>query len=141
MSPWWFTAALAPVVYFVAASRQTGFRAQPELARARTADGFQRVADAAGGRGAITTGVVVDLGFIVLFAAVAALLLARSDGPWWLALVPAALDVAQDLLIVLASGGSPSSGELLALLVLTLAMYAAYAAAVVALGVALVRSF
>ena len=140
VSPWWFTAALAPLAYFLVANRHTGFHAQPDLARARTTDRFQHVVDSAGGRRAITSGVVIDVGFIVLFAVVATLLLAKFDGPWWLAFVPAALDLAQDLFLVL-TAGTPRAHRLQVLMVVTFAMYAAYAATLVALLVAFARSF
>ncbi len=140
MSRWWLVLGAAPITYFLLASRNPGFKAQPGLAGARTATRFTELVDAAGGRPAIVRGIVIDVGFVVVFAVVGAFLLAAFGGPWWLALVPAALDLTQDLLIVLAMDEARGSSRLTALPTVTYAMYAAYLVAVVAVVVVAARS-
>jgi len=140
MSRWTYLAMLAPAAYFGLMSAHQGVRAQLELALARTPEAFSRVLAEHGGRGAVRTGVLIDLGFVALFLVVAGYLLVRADLPWWPAVAAAALDLLQNLLLVVATGREPGSTLRLALLVTTIAMFLAYALTLAALLVGCVRA-
>jgi hypothetical protein len=141
MSAWWFALLVLPAGYFSMARRHPGFAAQPALAFARTRQQWDHLLAGAGGRDGVRRGVVVDIGFIVLAAVVAAVLLTGAGRPWWTAVAAAAaaLDLAQDLLLMRGVDG-PSERRLTLLPLVTWLMYVAYIASALVLIWAFVLS-
>lgn len=136
MGRWWFAALLAPLAYFAAMLTLVGVRLQPDLVMSRSPEAFRDVVQRAGGAGALRTGAWVDAGFALVFVVVAVALLSRTGGWWWLPLVAAGLDLLEGLMILVLVDRVPSQATTTALAVVSVLKLVAYAASVVALGLA-----
>jgi hypothetical protein len=91
---------LVPWIYLgVAALFSEGVRRQPHIVLAGSPGRFAVEVAAAGGVESVRVGLVLDLVFVLTFVAVTATILSRASGRWWLPVIPAALDLAENVLI------------------------------------------
>ncbi len=131
MTRLWLLTAFVPVAYLVAASRASAaVRTQPRLAVAGSPARFAGLVTASGGATAARRGLVLDAAFIAMVAGVWGPLL----GDWWgFAAGAAAVDGAEDVLLLRALAGAPTAAGLRRLAWVSRTKYVAYGAAVVAL--------
>lgn len=103
-----------------------GLRRQPHIVLARSPDRFAAEIEAAGGAGPVGVGLVLDLVIIGAFLVVTATMLHRMSARWWLPIIPAALDLAENGLLAVAMEREVTGSTTLALAVLAILKFAAY---------------
>ncbi len=126
---------IAPTTYAaVVGRRHRGFTRQPCLVLSRDPALFRsRLADA-GGPAAVRNGVLVDLPFAALLCGATGVIVAAADGPWWLVLPAAALDVLEGLALwVIAGKPEPTRRAVHLLFGIAVAKFVAYGASLIAL--------
>lgn len=102
---------LLPWLYLgVAALLHDGLRLQPHVVQAGSPERFALEVAAAGGVESVRAGLLLDMVFVVAFVAVTATVLARGAGGWWLPLIPATLDLAENVLTAVLVDQRPTEG-------------------------------
>jgi hypothetical protein len=122
-----------PFAYLaVAALISTAVRLQPRLTMAWSPQDFDGIVARSGGIQATQIGIVVDITFILLFAAIAPPVVRRTRaGHWWIiARAAAALDLAEDILVLGILSGETTSVATKALWFLCALKLAAYVAVI-----------
>ena len=124
----WFALAASVGYLAVAATRHDGLAHQPCLVLARSKADFAAEIQAAGGPASVHTGILLDFGFVLMFMVAAALLL-RHEVPrwWWVPVVAAVCDSAENGLLWVLVSRDPGAGGLAVLLTLAVAKFALYA--------------
>jgi hypothetical protein len=132
--------ALIPPAVLVAISRYQPVSLQPKLTMAGNESRFQQIIADSGGVDRVRRGMYLDLGFIAVFAATVPALLVSGKGWWSIPMAAAALDLAEDtvVLVLVRSGGPPTAFR--GLWVVALVKLIAYAAAIPAVIVAAWRN-
>jgi hypothetical protein len=103
---------LVPVGYFVAMwVLYQPVRHQQALTGSRDPAAFDAAVLASGGVASTRTGLLVDIGFIALVAAVVPAVFAAHGRPWWVPLLACGLDLIEDALALrLLAGGATMNG-------------------------------
>ena len=142
LDPRWFLVALVPWLYLGAAALvHQGLHGQDGVTRAGSASAFAAAVEAAGGEASVRSGLWLDAVFIVTFAVVACVLLARTVpvlSP--LPVVVAASDLTEGVVLAGLLTAAPSDQAAQRLQVLAVCKLVGYGLTIVALVVARVRS-
>lgn len=107
---------LVPVAYFAAMYvLYQPVRHQQPLTSSRLPADFDAAVAASGGPGRTRSGLLIDLGFVAVVAAIVPAVFARHGQPWWVPLIACALDLIEDALALrlLARGADLNGVKLL----------------------------